>query len=104
MLAAAKPNARFANSSDQKNSGNKINIINLETSTATASRFIIRSKRSDSLKVSDYDLSIDYSRQPDYGRKLKLLDNFNQTAKKITTQKPINAQMNLSAQPSKRDT
>ena len=59
MLSITKPNSQFANSSDPKNSANKINIINLETSTATASRFIIRSKRSDSIKVSDYDISID---------------------------------------------
>jgi len=62
MLSAAKPATRFTNSQDLKNSGNKINIINLETSTATASRFIVRSKRSDSFKVSDYEISIDHSR------------------------------------------
>lgn len=68
MTHTAKSTKRFALKSDPKHSGGKINIINLETDTATASRFITRSKRSDSIKVSDYDLSIDYSKQPDYIR------------------------------------
>lgn len=96
MTQTAKPTTRFALTSDPKHSGGKINIINLETVTATASRFIVRSKRSDSMKVSDYDLSIDYSRQPDYIRQPKTQTLLKNAAKKSPL-KLQNTELNLSA-------